>query len=209
MRPHDARAGILGEGGVSGGMQSWLTIRERPVISCFETIRMIALSSAMLGPDGDIAIEPVAIEAAPASASAPVPEPQIHESEMPPDMGPGSAIHAKNERLIRRGRVVALSSIAPLVLVPIGAALFIAGLDFDVYGTLGDSTPPPEPPGPDQAAVGLGLAATGLVASLALLTTGVTMIGVGKRRETKHLRAGVPTPTFSPRGVGLGWAIRF
>jgi hypothetical protein len=117
----------------------------------------------------------------------------------------------KTSRRIKLGRRLALGSIPFFLLVPLGGAFILSaslyeGGGIDITGSTAQTEPPPGPP---DFEIGVAMCAIGALGAITLLTTGATMIGVAKHRETKRLRAGIPVPMISPRGAAVGWTLRF
>jgi hypothetical protein len=154
----------------------------------------------------------ICLSAAPTSAwaspSAEV-EPAVVEPVVAPPPPTPVEVDPRNYRMVLAGDIVIGLSGAGMITMAVGLGIRSDAVTQRQALTIGD---PPDLDAIERQArrieTGAQLAITGGVAAAVLLSTGISLVAVGYRRERLR-RLSLPSASFGPQGVSLSWTLRF
>jgi hypothetical protein len=151
----------------------------------------------------------IGLLAAPSSAWATAPAQPV---VAPPVVAPPPApveVDPRNYRMVLSGDILIGLSGAGMIAMAVGLGIRSDAMTQRQALTVGD------PPDLDAIArqdrriqTGAQIAITGGVAAAVLLSTGISLVAVGYRRERLR-RLSLPSASFGPQGVSLRWTLRF
>lgn len=145
--------------------------------------------------------------AAPAPA-APVEGPQPAATTVPPPAAPVE-VDPANYRMVLAGDIIIGLSGAAMIAMAVGLGIRADAITQRQALTVADI--------PDEQAIarqdqridtGEILAISGGASAAALLTTGITLVALGYKRERLR-RMSLPQASFGPRSLSLSWTLRF
>lgn len=159
-----------------------------------------------------LSVLPTATRAAP--PQSPVPEPaETSESVpapvvIPPPPAPVE-VDPRNYRMVLAGDILIGLSGVGMITMAVGLGIRSDAVTQRQALTVGD------PPDLDALArqarrieTGTQLGITGAVATAVLLSSGISLVAVGYRRERLR-RLSLPSASFGPHGASLSWTLRF
>jgi hypothetical protein len=118
-------------------------------------------------------------------------------------------VDPRNYRMVLSGDILIGLSGAGMIAMAVGLGIRSDAVTQRQALTVGD------PPDPDAIArqdrriqTGAQIAITGGVAAAVLLSTGISLVAVGYRRERLR-RLSLPSASVGPQGVSLSWTLRF